>query len=412
MIDKLKNSSFMQRVAAFVIGIAVLVYAVYHISSLFGEDIATIATGVSTESRVVDTKGYIFRDEMVLYSSYSGVVDYLKADGSKVSVEDKVATVYSSGTASAKTALKVLDRKIAILQRSVGSGKTLAELPSLNDDITDSYYQLAKFLASGDTGGISKELDKLLLSMNCHSLLTDENSPVDDSLATMLQQRDTILASGGESKTESAAESGYFYSYVDGFESAFTVSAAEELTATEYYALVSQRGAVVADNAYGKLAYSSEWRFVIRMSELGEGLFKVGEQYDIKFVENGNTVIPMQLTSEIEDTVEGGKIFIFSANRLPEGFVFGRCQSVSIEVSSISGLYVPRSAVHRGGGTYYVYVLRGSVVCYRRIDVIYESSDYVLAATEPESEEGAEYLGTNELLIIQGSNLFDGRILD
>ena len=411
MIKKLMNGSFAQRIAAVIIGIAVLVYAIYHISSLFGEDIATIATGVSTESRVVDSKGYIFRDETVLFSSYGGVVDYLKADGSKVSVEDDLARVYSSGSASAKTALRVLDRKIAILERSVGAGKTLADLPAVNQDISDAYYELTKLVASGDTGSISKELDKLLLSMNCHSLLTDKDSPVDDTLATMRHSRDTILLNGGDSKTEKAPDSGYFYSYADGYEATFTVSAAEELTATRYYELTSGGAANVADGAYGKLAHSSEWRFVIRVSELNEGLFKVGEQYNIKFVENGNTVIPMVLSSEVEDTVEGGKIFVFSANRLPEGFVFGRSQSVSIEVSSISGIYVPRSAVHRAGGDYYVFVLRGSVVCYRKIDVIYEGRDYLLSAVEPE-DGGDGYLGTNESLIIQGSNLFDGRILD
>ena len=105
-------------------------------------------------------------------------------------------------------------------------------------------------------------------------------------------------------------------------------------------------------------------------------------------------------------------ILLNPTHRLPEGFVFNRSQSVSIEVSSISGIYVPKSAVHRGGGTYYVYILKGSVVFYRRIDVIYEGSDYYLSATEHTDTEGAEYLGINELLVIRGSNLFDGRILD
>ncbi|MBQ9113244.1 MAG: hypothetical protein IJY08_06655 [Clostridia bacterium] len=415
MIKKLMSGGFAQRIAAVIIGIAILVYTVYHISSLFGEDIATIATGVSTEVGIIDSKGYIFRDETVLYSSNSGVAEYLKADGEKVSVSDELAVVHESGSDVAKTMLRVLDRNIALLERSVESGKTLSDLPDINDDISDAYYQLVKLLAGGDTGSISEQTDKLLLSMNCHSLLTDENSPVDDSLENMRHQRNTILKNGGESKTESAPDSGYFYSYVDGYEEYFTVDAAQGLTAERYYELVS--GGVKADtnamsNAYGKLADSFEWRFVMRVSELREGHFKVGETYNIEFVENGNTVVPMTLSSEVEDTVEGGKIFVFSANRLPDGFVFGRSQSVSIEVSSISGLYVPKSAVHRAGGTYYVFILRGSVVCYRRIDVIYEGSDYYLSATEHEDDGGAEYLGTNELLIIKGSNLFDGRILD
>lgn len=142
------------------------------------------------------------------------------------------------------------------------------------------------------------------------------------------------------------------------------------------------------------------------------GYFKLGETYRLQFVENGDAVIPMTLTYETEDSVYGGKIFVFFANRLPSGFVFSRSQSVSIEVSTASGIYVPKSAVHRMGGSYCVYVLRGSVVRLRRIDIVYEGTDYYLAATGIVGEGGAEYLDTNELLITRGSNLFDGRILD
>ena len=144
----------------------------------------------------------------------------------------------------------------------------------------------------------------------------------------------------------------------------------------------------------------------------GDRDYNIGGTYNFDFVENGNNTVPMTLVSVIDDDVEGGKILVFSSSRLPEGFVFGRTQSVSAVVSDISGIYVPASAVHRAGGAYYVFILRGSVVCYRRIDVIYEGSDYFLSAEVPEDDGGADYLGTNELLIISGSNLFDGRILD
>ena len=93
MIKKLKSGGVIQRIAAVVLCIAVFVYTVYHISSVFGEDIATISTGVSREARTVDGMGYIFRNETVLFSQNSGMADYIKKDGDKVSVGDSLATV-------------------------------------------------------------------------------------------------------------------------------------------------------------------------------------------------------------------------------------------------------------------------------------------------------------------------------
>jgi len=415
MIRKLKIGTVKQRVFALIIAIAVLVYAVYHVASLFGEDISTIASGISTQNTVLDGKGYVFRDETALYSEYTGVAQYLREDGSKVSIGEELAVVSENGNAASKSTVKYLDDKIAILEKSVDSGLTLADLPEVNADISESYYALAKMLAAGDTGSISAEADKLLYSMNCHSILVDEESPVDNTLEVMKGQREGVFSGSGRSESVYASDSGYFYSYVDGYEEYCTTAAADSITAEQYYKLAT--GEITPDArsvsaSYGKLAESSEWRFVVRMPETSAGYFKVGESYDMQFVENGNTVIPMTLTVKTEDDVSGGSILVFFANRTPSGFVFDRCQSVSVTVDSVSGIYVPRSAVHRTGGEYCVYVLRGSVVTMRKIDVIYETKDYYLSATDLQSDGGLEYLGTNELLIVKGNNLFDGRILD
>ncbi len=417
MVRKLKRGGVWQRVFALLIMIAVFAYTVYHIASLFGDDISTIATGISRESRVLDGKGYVFRDEQILRSANAGVSDYLRTDGSKVSVGEPLANVCASGSESSKKLVAYYDDRIEILSESVNSDLTLADLPALSDDIWDDYYSISKMLATGESGELSSTADKLLLNMNKHSLLTDENSPVDDTLARMVTQREGILAVGGEAITECAQKSGYFYSYADGLEGYFTVSAADSITPESFYELTrSDSNSKVLpeqlDNAYGKLADSSEWRFVMRVGEVPSLYFEDGEKYTLTFTENGNISIPMTLISSVQDTLSGGKILVFFANRLPEGFVFDRVQSVSIQVSATTGIYVPRSAVHRMGGEYCVYVLKGSVVKLRRIDVIYEGTDYILSATDKKSDTSAPYLSTNEILIINGENLFDGRILD
>ena len=415
MIKKVKGG-IKQRAFALVIGVAVLIYAVYHVASLFGEDISTITTGISTESTVIDGKGYIFRDETPLYSDYGGVADYLKSDGAKVSIGEELAQIRESGTTSSRSLLKYLDDRIEVLERSIDAYSDLSNLPEINDGTADAYYALAGMLASGNTGGISEQADKLLMNMNRHSIATEKDkSPVQNTLDEMKQRRDSILNNNGVSVIEYASESGYFYSYVDGYEDKFTTQAADSITAAGYYKIIE--GSVGADTsvtlkAYGKLAESAQWRFVMRTAEIHKGYFKEGQEYMFCFSENGNIEIPMTLTSSVEDDIYGGKIMVFSANRLPSDFVFDRCQSVSVTVSSSSGIYVPKSAVHRMGGELCVYVLKGSVVKLRRIDVIYEGRDYYLCNSDAAKNTSLEYLGTNELLIIKGNDLFDGRILD
>ena len=415
MSEGIKLRGAKQRVIALILGIAIFAYAVYHIVSLFGEDIETITTGMSTQTKVIDSKGYVFRDETPLYSSNTGVADYLKGDGEKVSVGEELARVYSDGGDASKKMIRYYDQKIAILEQSTESGATLAALPEVNTNISDAYYEIAKMIASGSTGDMFEQTDKLLTNMNTHSLLIDENSPVENTLDSMIEKRAALLAAGGRSTLEVAEEGGYFYSYVDGFEGAFTAQAAQNLTASTFYELTGSAKVAdrnITDKAYGKMSDSSRWYFAVRLAQVQSEYFELGKEYVLRFTENGNTPVPMTLNSEVEDTEFGGKILVFYCNRLPEGFVFDRCQSVSVEVSSVTGIYVPKSALHRMGGQRCVYVLSGSVVTLRRIDVIFETADYCLCAPYVESDGSAEFLDTNELLIIKGSNLFNGRILD
>ena len=53
------------------------------------------------------------------------------------------------------------------------------------------------------------------------------------------------------------------------------------------------------------------------------------------------------------------------------------------------------------------------MVTLRRVDVIYRGDDYyVVRDGAPDEDTDELYLKTNDLLIISGANLFDGRILD
>ena len=162
---------------------------------------------------------------------------------------------------------------------------------------------------------------------------------------------------------------------------------------------------------YGKLADTTVWKFAIPISQKKAATLEDGKEYRLTFKENNNTTLIMTLESRIEANSRQQTILVFECNRLPENFLLSRCQNADIEVSSIDGIYVPISAMERVDGILGVYVLRGSVVHFRKIDVIYHGSDYCLVAKSGEAEGSYSYLETNELIITNGENLFDGRIL-
>ena len=122
-------------------------------------------------------------------------------------------------------------------------------------------------------------------------------------------------------------------------------------------------------------------------------------------------MVDMSVYRLLVDEGEESAVIVFKSNILPENFNFRR-QTANVITNSVSGIYVPMSALHRENFEKVVYILKGSVVQQRHIDVVYEGADYYIVKENAGTEEDDRiYLKSNEQLIVRGSNLFDGRIL-
>ncbi len=408
---KKKNNAFLPRLAMGVIFVIAVIYSVYHLISLFnGDDIKTIVSGETTHKVTVGGVGYVFRDEALLEAEYTGVVDYAVSDGEKIAVEQQIADVYQNGGSFSRRLIRVIDDQIALLEKS-SAGSEPVDLATLRGEANDIYYKLVSLLASGEVGELDTQTEKMMITLNKISDLTSDGGFATDKIAELRALRESLLE--GEYETVYALSSGYFYRTPDGYEDRFTLSAANGLTAESFATLegaVADNSASVSDNVFGKLASTSFWKIAVPLTvKDAEGL-SAEESYVLTFPENNQTELTMTLESMIAD---GDRVIcVFYCNRTPDNFSFERCQSVKIEVSSASGIYVPRSALTRLNGVRGVYVLRGSVVHFRSVQIVYEGEDYCLVSESFEGEGGYYALDTNELIITEGKNLFDGRILN
>lgn len=416
MLVKKKNA-FLPKIAMFIFLAMVFVYVAYHFVNLFlTDDIKTIISGVTTESDSVSGTGYIFRDETLLSSGTAGAVDYFVADGEKVSVGQEIANVYGVSSEKAgilaKRMLFLTDKQISLLEKSVISGAEATDLASLRGEANDTYNKILNLIAERDTSELAVQTEKMMVTMNKMNVLTDGSSTVTATHEALKAQRSSYLV--GAHIPQISPRSGYFYYTPDGFEPKFNSAALEGLTADGFYSLVyyyDNADLKIEASVYGKLADTTRWNFVMPISQSKAAKLEDGKEYKLTFKENNDTTLVMTLNSRIEANSRKETILIFECNRLPENFSLDRCQNAQIELSSVEGIYVPLSAMERVNGITGVYVLRGSVVYFRKVDIIYNGADFCLVAKRGEPAEGYSYLGTNELIIMNGKNLFDGRIL-
>jgi len=409
---RIDKKELAKKLLLIVAAVAILSYAVFHIASLFGDEISTVVVGSSTEYSSVSLDGYIFRDATLINSNYSGAISYSATSGGRVAKGDTIATVYESGDLSAsRDFLLALDKEIALLERSTEDTLSMPDLPALKKKAASAYYSIMKALSGGNASEVGESKDKLVVALNSIEMLTDSEFSIKDTLNTLRAARQSFVSAGGAAEIVLTDKSGYFYASADGYEKVLTESAALTLEGTELRELLySAKPERVPDNCVGKLSDDADWYFVTEVEGEKLGSFAEGSEYAVEFLGGGGYTIKMKLVRLLPLDESG--LLVLSTDVLPDGFSFARRQSVRIILGSVSGIYIPTSALHRVDHKDTVYILKGSVVCQRRVEIIYRGDDYCVVRDGGEDADGEAYLKTNDLLIIGGSNLFDGRILD
>ena len=268
-----------------------------------------------------------------------------------------------------------------------------------------------KARSEGSLSGVAGNADRIMIALNSINMLTDGEFTIKETLRTLIEAKESLIG-GGAAQIVQTDKSGYFYMGVDGYENILTADAATTLDGDALLELIySARPERVSSRCIGKLSESAEWYFVCMTNKEELSAFAEGAEYTVNFLGGGGNKIKMTLSRRLE--AAGGGLLVFKTTMLPDGFSFDRRESVEIVMDSISGIYIPKSALHRVDHKDSVYILKGSVVCLRRVDIIYRGDDYyVVRDGAPDKDTEEAFLKTNDLLIISGSNLFDGRILD
>ena len=407
------KSEMLKKLGVLLAVVLVLSYIVYHVASLFSAEIKTVVVGESKEETTVTLDGYLFRDSSPVYSTNTGVADFKISNGDRVAVGDEIARVFEDGSlAESKDMVRLIDNQIALLRQSLDNGSGISRIGELKKSASNAYYSIMSAMAEGTLSGVSSSAKRLLVALNSIEELTNDDFSIKKTIASLESIRSNMLLERGEYETVSANKSGFFYSVTDGHEESFTTAAAKDMSAEEFTALfntaVPKRDSA---NLVGKICGDSIWYFVCEMPLADAEKFSQGEYYNVKFT-GGDYSIKMSLERWLEAPDGESAFLVFRTNVIPAGFGFERRQTAEVITQTTKGIYIPASAVHKVDHKDSVYILKGSVVLVRRIEIIEKGSDYYVVKDGGPDEADEPYLKSNDLLIISGGNLFDGRILD
>lgn len=361
------------------------------------------ADGV-TLTRTDTLTGYVFRDEIAVFSSNNGPVEYLVEDGSMVLQNTELARVYtgSKGGSTQRDAAAPLYEEIERLEKALEEDMIAWQL-----SFTDSYTSLMSSVSAGKlTGGLNAAAE-LSDTLEKRSVLKGDGEAVRVRLATLRAQAAELVRYEDEPHVPVASASAYFLRSTDGYETLFDTAVAETLTPEGLAQLLATDPAVGGDAAQnvGKLVSAGPFYLAVPVTAEQVKGYTVGGEYRVTMKDGGAATMRLARVATAES---GEALLLLYAERCPVGMNFSRLQTLTIEREYVEGLSVPAGAVFLEGDENFVYVVRSGVAEKRRVRVLCEDNGSCIVA----ADGGEGYLAAGENILVTWRSVYEGKELN
>ncbi len=407
------DGGFMVKILRNVVLVLLLIVFVSIVYNFRNRESDTVSALTASALSSEEFKSVFIRDEEVVLYSGNGVLSYNVSDGGKVGSGTVIAEVYPSDEQLAiKRERAKLEKELSILRKIQNPGTLESAQPAgLSESISESYRSLVYYRDMGDYEALGEVKDDLLIRLSTYQIITDEvqsfGQKIED-ISAELSGLDARAVLPGEKI--SAPRSAYFASYCDGYEDKLSSSGLDSLTASMIEEITDKKS--TAPNVVGKLIDGYGW-YLALVADNSNKRYAVGDRVRLRFDSSAESY-PAEIY-DIHDEKPDKSIIIISCDKFNYELVQHRTEIVELIKGEFTGLKVPREAIRfkdvtetvtdsngnetqRTMSSKGVYIRKGEQVQFKKIDVIYEGSDYVLSKSSSDSE----YLALYDDIMIEG----------
>lgn len=391
------------KVLVLILSIFMLVTVFHQFVQVFEDDYTTETATVYSSAEKVTFNGVYVRNETIVSGGKNGVLSYPSSDGSKVAKDSVVAYVYrSANDIYINQQIESLKNEVEILKKEQSPGTTVVAQPEFISSLIDEKYRTITTLAArNDLSSLRSESNDFQMLTGIYQIVIGEETDYNDRIE-QLEKQIKLLEAKQNNPIDiiTVPNSGYFISYVDGYEDILSTDKLSSITADDIKEVIKNDGynaAKVSKKAVGKIVDDYEWDLVGIVNPK-DASFNPGKEVKVKL-----SSTPDLLTAKITDVIETDDpeecVIVLSCEKLNFNLVQYRTERVEIILDDFNGIKVPREAVRfNKNNEKGVYVLLGQRIAFKKVDVIYECEDYLLSAIT--SDTG--YISVYEDIILSG----------
>lgn len=387
---------------------AILLFDVgYHFSQGFTSSLETMSARVGTLGETVSFDAYLVREEKTLGSSGSKNVYYV-ADGTRVKKGMPLMATYPDS---------VKDESLATLTRA---RQAISILESVNDARPEKVSETIELRISG----VSLTIEEAIREGN-----VEKANRQKDSLAALMLAREKLIGLADLSKALTAlknavasmekdlgepmriltaGESGWFAYGVDGYEGVASADTVKSLDYNALSALFDKDREVTPSGACKMITSHKVYAVAFAENDFAAS-FVLNRQYRVSV---GGEDLDLTLEKTVRQDGEDKTALIFSTLALTESLAMKRITGMTLTVETHEGFKIPTSAYTVYKGVPGVFILKGFVVQFREVSVVYRKDSMMIADPSPKDKSGLFILlSENDNIIIKGEDLYDGKII-
>lgn len=383
--------------------------AVFIITTIISTSYTTVHKDYTTETALLAVgsdsemvQGVFIRSEDVITYDGRGVLSYEVPDGGKLGIGSVIANVYSSDTQiEIKQRIQNLEHTYSLLERISNPGTTQTAQPTnISGLLTEIYKGFLYDREQNDLTDLQSQREEMAVLLSTYRLVTGKDESYEARMESIQSEITSLtLAREAPLNVIRADRTAYFVSYADGYEEIFHPDNIGSLTVEQLQSVTDSPK--TDKNIVGKMIDGYDW-MLAAVVDNSDMRYELNDRVTLKFSSTSDTVTgTVTLVNESQGKEQ--TIVVISCESLTYDLVQHRTENVELILGEYKGIMVPRNALHfqtiteqitdpltgeisvltenhRG-----VYVLNGEQPEFRKLEVIYEGTDYVISAQNPDS---------------------------
>lgn len=403
------NKNAVKYIVCSILGVLIILYFVYQIIQMNSSPYKTEVAFQKNVQTTVNTTAFVVRDEAYITASdAAGTVVSIAEDGKRVGSGDPVAVVFSSAeSAAAYVRINELEDEISYykqLKNRVGIGTNAPS--SYSNMIDDACLDFISASREGIDSNFNEALKDLRDAATARQLAVGEQLSVDSKLTALESELLSLQGKASGYSTVASPNSGYYIGSVDGYENAISYDDVLNVNCEKINSLLSYQKQTPASTTMGKLVDEFNWYLLCNVPYGSSGDIAIG---DVVSVNIPNTAVgKIKCIVAFKGNKEGEQVaVVLKCNTMNRDVANLRIEDIEIILNEYNGIRINNSAIREQDGEKGVFVVRGNIVQFKKINIIESNEEYSIIEASQDSSFVREY----DTIITQGVDLYDGKVI-